>query len=197
MATKPLPDQALLNKLLRYEPETGKLFWRARPIEMFSSGGVGAKATHRTWNSKYAEKEAFPCSKPKGARGYIQAQIFKKKYLAHRIIWKMVTGDDPSLIDHINGDKTDNRFANLRDVSELENGQNLAMHSRNSSGCTGVMWNKQFERWHAFISVMGKRRHLGLYKSKDEAVLARKAGERKYGFHPNHGRKRPGAPMPI
>lgn len=190
MAAKPLPDQVLLLKLLRYEPETGRLFWLPRTPDLFKDGGIGRDAMCRAWNARNAGREAFPCTAPKGARGYVQAQIFKRKYLKHRIIWKLVTGDEPDQIDHINGDKADNRFANLRSVTCAENMRNLARHSHNKSGCTGVFWNDQFDRWQAHITVGGHTRHLGLHRNKDAAIRARKAAERRLGFHPNHGRQR-------
>jgi len=188
MATKPLPDQALLLKLLRYEPETGKLFWLPRPLEMFSDHGIGAELNCRNWNRRYANREAFPCASPKGAKGYVQAQIFRGKYQAHRIIWKMVTGEEPDQIDHISGIRADNRFSNLRAVSCAENKRNLGIDKRNKSGCTGVLWHKAAGKWWASIQKDGQRHNLGLYENLENAVRARKAAERRLGFHPNHGR---------
>lgn len=190
MAIKPLPDQATLLKLLRYEPETGKLFWLARPPEMFSDGGIGRSATHQAWNRRYPDTEAAPCQKPKGARGYRQINLCGRKYLVHRVIWKMVTGQEPPEVDHISGDKADNKWRNLRASDTVANKKNMAMQGRNKSGCTGVFWNNQLSRWQAFISVGKKRKHLGVHKDRDAAIRARKAAERHYGYGPNHGRKR-------
>lgn len=190
MAAKPLPDADLLRQLLRYEPDTGKLFWRERPLEMFKSGGSGQEFYWRIWNDRYAEQEVSPMDRPKGSRGYRIVGIFKSKYLFHRIAWKIVTGEDPDEIDHINGDTADNRWCNLRNVTTAENKRNLAKSTRNRSGCTGVFWNSQFNRWQSFITVGLKTKHLGLHKTKESAIRARKSAEREMGFHPNHGRKK-------
>ncbi len=189
MAAKPLPDQALLLKLLRYEPETGKLFWRERPIEMFSDGGKGRAKNCSIWNERHAGTEAAPCPSPKGSKGYRLIGLFKSKFLAHRLIWKMMTDDEPPEIDHINGNKADNRFCNLRASDTKDNKRNLRTPTHNKSGTCGVFWNKQLNRWHAHITVNGKTYHLGVHLNKDDAIRARKAGERRFGFHPNHGRK--------
>jgi hypothetical protein len=190
MAVKPLPDQETLLKLLRYEPETGKLYWRERPVSMFRPGNTSSEHNCKVWNAAHAGREAYPCKNPRGSRGYVQANLLGSKYLKHRIIWKMMTGQDPIEVDHINGDKSDNRWMNLRAVGRRENSKNLCLHERNNSGCTGVFWNNQFSRWQASISANGRRMHLGLHTSKESAIIARKAAERDLGFHPNHGRKR-------
>lgn len=190
--TKALPDRSLLLALLRYDPSTGKLFWRERPIEMFGAGNSSQHSNLQNWNKRYAGQEAFPCERPTGARGYVQANILGKKYLKHRVIWKMVTGEEPPEIDHDNGLKWDNRWQNLIASDRQGNSKNLALRSTNRSGATGVFWNKAFKRWQANIFVAGKRIHIGLFTDKDQAILARKAAERKYGFAPRHGTKRKG-----
>lgn len=189
MAAKPLPAQSTLLKYLDYSMGTGRFYWRERSVADFSKGGIGAENSCRIWNDRYAGKEAWACGNPKGSRGYVQANFLGKKYLKHRIAWKYVTGEEPDEVDHINGDRTDNRFANLRSVTRAENSKNAAIFGHNTSGCTGVFWNKQCRRWHATIHLKGKTRHLGVFLSKDDAIRARKAGEREMGFHPNHGRR--------
>jgi hypothetical protein len=106
METKPLPSQSELSKLLRYEPETGRLIWRPQ------SGRV------KEWNTKYAGQEAFAHVND---RGYRCGRIAGRDYKAHRIIWKLVHGHDPEYIDHINMDRGDNRLCNLRSVTHAEN----------------------------------------------------------------------------
>jgi hypothetical protein len=173
-------DIGLLLEYLEYCPDTGRLLWRERARERFST-----LRGYATWNSRYAGKEAgTPFT------GYISISIHKNRILAHRIAWAMYFGEWPEAdIDHINGDRRDNRIKNLRSVSRGENRKNSAMHSRNTSGVSGVDWFKPAQLWRARIHDDGKEITLGYFKDMDSAVAARKAAEPKYGYHPNHGRR--------
>lgn len=185
MATRQLPDADLLRKLLRYDPETGKLYWRERPVEMFEGGKYPAERLADFWNRKNAGKEAFTAK----TQGYGHGAINGQKFRAHRAIWKMMTGDEPEFIDHINGSRDDNRWCNLRSISKADNAKNARLRSANKSGCPGVSWRPDFERWTVRIKADGKLHLLGSYRRLEDAVRARKAAERRLGFHPNHGRK--------
>lgn len=189
MAAREMPDRAALLKLLTYDADTGKLFWKERPVHVFHSGNTSKEHNAKTWNNRHAGREVAPCRSPKGSRGYAQMTIMGAKYRVHRIIWKLVTGEEPIEVDHIDGNRTNNRWANLRSISRSENAKNRAMVKRNTSGASGVFWSKQTNRWQAWLSVDGKRKHLGLFKDRGAAILARKSAERKSGYHPNHGRK--------
>ena len=92
-------------------------------------------------------------------------------------------------MDHINGNRRDNRIENLRVVTVAENNKNLKTFKTNKSGRMGVHFDKSCRRWRAYIRYNGKRRHIGLYGSFEEASKARAKAEIKYGYHPNHGRK--------
>lgn len=174
-----LPPKTLL-ELLRYETETGKLFWRARPVEMFKTTRDAA-----AWNTRFAEKEAFVT---KLKEGYLTGIIHYRKYFAHRVIWAMVTGEWPrDQIDHKDHDRANNRFGNLRESSQSENCRNKSRQHSNKSGVTGVHWYKAGGKWAAQIAVDGKQIHLGYFTDKAEAAEARLAAEIKHGFHPNHG----------
>ena len=181
-----LPPQEYLRKILDYAPETGLLSWRERTQEMFSSGGNGAEVNCKNWNAQFANKQAFKNLHPDG---YKQGHIKRKKYLAHRVIWKLVTGVDPEQVDHINGNPADNRWINLRDVTQAENHRNKAVHKNNTSGKVGVCWYKRDNKWGARIKVKGAFIHLGSFDSFEDACAAREAAEIKYGFHKNHGRR--------
>ena len=88
--------------------------------------------------------------------------------------------DDSRLeVDHINGDKWDNRKCNLRIVTHADNMKNRKLDKRNKSGYTGVKETKT-GTWNAQIYCDGKYINLGTYKTKEEAVKARKSGEEKY-----------------
>jgi hypothetical protein len=99
----------------------------------------------------------------------------------------MVYGDEPQDIDHINGNRRDNRIANLRAVDRRENMRNARLRSNNTSGIVGVTFSRDRKKWVAQIND-GKVRSLGRFDKFEDAVEARKAAERRAGFHPNHGR---------
>ena len=186
MAKQDIPTPEELRKLLRYEPETGKLFWRERTPDMFTEGKQSLEHKCSKWNSCYANKEALKQTKNDG---YKRGLIWRQTYPAHRIAWAVFYGSWPSdQIDHINGVKDDNRISNLRDVTHAENNKNKSMQSNNTSGVNGVRWNKADRKWRAFITVEKKFKYLGGFQEIEDAIAARKAAEVKYGFHPNHGR---------
>ena len=181
MASKPLPSPEVLRQLLRYDPESGKLFWKERqPTE-----GIRTDALPQ-WNGKWAGKEAFTSV---NANGYRFGKFMKTGYLAHRIAYTMFYGYPPDgHIDHINGVKDDNRITNLRVVSSTENALNKPRKRTNTSGYTGVWKTPASKKWQASITYRYKPHHLGYFDSLEEAAAARKAAEKAYGFHPNHGR---------
>lgn len=175
----------VVSKLLRYEPETGKLFWRTRDLSFFKAGKQPAEHSFRKWNTRYAETEAFTS---KDRDGYLIGDIFNKTYRSHRVVWLLATGEWPcDQLDHINGVKTDNRLANLREVDNLTNGKNQRLSLRNTSGAVGVRWSKRHEKWIANIKASGRNIYIGLFEDFEEAVAARKSAEAYYGFHKNHG----------
>jgi hypothetical protein len=164
--------------LFRYEGRTGRLFWKRRPRWRFESD-----IRYRAWNGQYADREAFTTLCNGHRRGIYDGQHI----YAHRIIWKLKTGEEPPEIDHINGNPADNRWKNLRAANRTINNRNSPRRSDNASGVTGVC--ARGERWIAQIMAYGQVRHLGVYATKEEAIAARKAAEAAFGFHSNHGRK--------
>lgn len=179
MAPKPLPDQDTLLKLLRYEPETGRLFWRRRSADFFASGAQSASHRCGRWNSTYAGTEAFTTTDRKG---YRYGSIANEKMRAHRVIWKMQHGFEPAEIDHINGDPSDNRLSNLRASTRQQNGKNLAVRASNTSGKTGVRYHPVKQNWQAYICVNTRFLHLGCFATFEAAVAARAKAEQKYSF---------------
>lgn len=120
--------------------------------------------------------------------GYLRIMIDGKDYLAHRLAYLYITGSFPTnQVDHINHSKDDNRWINLRLVSNQENHRNQSMRVDNKSGFNGVYWSKHANKWHSQIRSNGKKKHLGYFKDLDEAITARKKANIKYGFHLNHG----------
>jgi hypothetical protein len=184
MAQKALPEQSVLLQLLRYEPETGKLFWRDRGVEWFPAATQNRSSSLcRLWNERYAGKEAFTCV----SDGYRTGAILSSNYKAQRIIWKMRTGAEPCQIDHVNGTRSDNRLENLRNVTMSENAKNRRIPANNRTGLIGVY------RWsngrNVYWVVTSPEKSSGNYfHCVGQAIAARKAVEAKLGFHPNHGR---------
>lgn len=183
----------LCRQLLRYEPETGKLFWRERSADTFSPyrnrwGGINsAEVMAKTWNSTRSGIEAFTCI---NANGYLSGRIDRKGFLAHRVIWAMVTGAWPeNSIDHIDGSRTNNRFDNLREADHRINGMNTQLRTDNKSGRIGVHWCSKTGKWAAEIMVNQKTIYLGRHIDLADACAARDAAENLYGFHKNHGRQ--------
>lgn len=174
MAAKPLPDIDTLHQLLRYEPETGKLFWKERDD------------VRPGWNTRWAGKEAFTAV---DGHGYKMGRISYTIFRAHRVIMAMANGEWPTEeVDHINGVRDDNRLSNLRLVSRSENARNLRRPSDNTSGHVGVSWHKASRKWRASIKTNGEQKYLGIFTKKADAIAARNAAEAELGFHRNHGR---------
>jgi len=123
-----------------------------------------------------------------GNKGYIRLKVDGRQYQAHRVAWLIMTGEWPENdIDHINHDRADNRFINLREATCMENARNQKLRKTNKSGVCGVRLNKKKTKWDAQIQVVGKIIHLGAFDKFENAVKVRKEAEEKYGFHPNHG----------
>jgi len=169
MAIKTLPEQEVLLQLLRYEPDTGKLFWLERGVEFFENG-VGQYTAGRAaavWNARFAGAEAFTAL----SRGYPYGQIFNTKYLAHRVIWKMHTGEDPDdVIDHVSGRITDNRIENLRAASQTQNARS-SRRAHGKSRFKGV-YVARGGKFGARIAVNGKTIHLGTFLTEEDAARA-------------------------
>lgn len=167
-----------LRERFRYDAKTGKLFWREAGPEHFK-----LRRTHLMWNTRFAGEEVGALLNP----GYLYVNLKKSVMLVHRIIWVIVYGYWPEQVDHINHVRTDNRLSNLREVNASGNAQNTSLPADNTSGRIGVYWFKQRNTWYARIKVGPKNHHLGYFKEKNDAIAAREAAERKFGFHANHG----------
>ena len=178
-------DPALLPHLLTYDPETGALTWRERPVSMFARGKQTAEHVCARWNNKHAGEPAFT-SKLQGR--YFVGTLLGSNVRAHRVIWAIMTGEWPEHeIDHIDGNGLNNRWANLRDVSHDANGKNSKRPSDNTSGIVGVSQMRD-GRWQAYINRDRKRINLGAFKAKGDAIAARKSAEVECNYHRNHGR---------
>jgi hypothetical protein len=173
----PTPDE--LRNIVEYSPETGKIFWRERPVSYFCDA-----RSAKSWNSKHAGKEAFTTL---DGAGYLYGRVNRIALAAHRVAFAMVNGRWPNThVDHLNRNKSDHRISNLREASPEINGKNCKRRSDNKTGVTGVV--RDGEIYRAEICSAGKRFSLGKFQSIEHAAIARRAAEKVLGFHENHGR---------
>lgn len=155
----------LVRELLDYDPETGVFLHRTKRRGS-KQGSVAGTTT---------------------ANGYRFVAINRKQYLAHRVAWLYVHGVWPTgQIDHVNGIKTDNRIANLRDVPQELNMQNQrhAQRHKSSTKLLGVHFAKESDRWYSQIRINGKSRHLGMFATDTEAYEAYLKAKRQ--LHPGN-----------
>lgn len=172
MKQHPTVDE--LRAVLNYDPDTGSLTWKAREVDP------------KNWNARHAGKPAFQTV----IRGYLCGAVNRVLLRGHRVAWAIHYGKWPTHeIDHINGDKQDNRIVNLRDVTAAENRRNQRLRSNNNSGKIGVCYIPSRGNWRASITHDGQRVFLGSFASLSEAISARSAAEIQFGYHPNHGRQ--------
>jgi hypothetical protein len=148
-----------LKLLLRYDSETGLIYWVAK-----GKGMIKKKAAGTLLHS-----------------GYLGICIGPKRWQAHRVAWALHHGEWPKdQIDRINGVKTDNRICNLREATNCQNSKNLGLSKANKSGTKGVSYEKYTDRWKATIRVDGKSISIGRFNSIEEAAQARKLADQKH-----------------
>lgn len=128
--------------------------------------------------------------KGKTKSGYCRVSYKNKRYYLHRFIWFYMTGEWPERqLDHVDGDRANNRFKNLRQATQKENCRNIGLKVNNTSGYMGVYRRSDGKKWCAGLKVNGKEVYLGSFDSKEQARDARKAADKKYGYHENHGER--------
>jgi len=141
-------DQKTIKEMLNYNPETGMFTWIVVPNNTIKIGMIAGKLM---------------------PNGYIHIGLNKRMYYAHRLAFLWMTGSFPKeTVDHINRKKSDNRWENLRPASTSENMINR-ISTRNTSGCKGVYWHKNAQKWHARGTKNKTSKSLGLFASLEEA----------------------------
>ncbi len=145
--------QAKLKSILTYDEDTG-LFHRRIDRRKFKAG----------------ERAGYfdPSS------GYIRIGVEGILYMAHRLVFLYMEGYMPeNEVDHKDGCTWNNRYLNLREVTDRCQQQNRKVSKRNKSGFTGVLWHKQNQKWRAYVTVDRKQIMLGMYDCVLDAALAR------------------------
>jgi len=162
MKAKPLPPLEELKEFLDYNPDTGIFTWKKQKAKKTKVGeNAGRTTTKNYFTIKF---------------NYIEYQV-------HRLAYYMYHGIDPleKIVDHIDGDKTNNKINNLRLATVSQNGMNrVGLASNNTSGATGVRWYEKIKKWSARISIDGVETSLGYFTKKEDAIQARKEAEIKY-----------------
>jgi len=163
--------QSQLKEVLNYNSDTGIFVWRRTVSPKGVKGNIAGTIN---------------------GRGYRHLGYKGRIYRLHRLAFLYVKGHFPKdQVDHINQNKLDNRWINLREVTSQENNRNLPLSSRNKSGVVGVFWDKSCSKWKAVIWNQGKAVNLGHFFDKFEGICARMSAHNKYGYHENHGRTKP------
>lgn len=163
-----LPSAKVLNDFLNYDPETGILTWKMRPSNRVKIGEEAGRILHDR----------------------VEVGFMKKRYFANRLIWRMVTGEDPGnmQVDHIDVNPLNNRWDNLRLATQSSNNHNMKKPSTNTSGVKGVSWCSERKMWKAQLCTNGKRKHIGRFVNKEDATEAiREYREKMHGEFHNHG----------
>ncbi len=141
-----------LKKQLSYDPTTGKFI---RVVALCNRIRIGDVA-----------------GTPNG-RGYIKLRVnARSPVFAHRLAWLYVYGYFPKELDHINGNRSDNRIENLREVDRKQNCENQKLRSTNKTGFRGVYWNKLEQKYKAQVGHNRELHHLGTFDNLKEAVQA-------------------------
>lgn len=144
--------QEYLKQIVAYDHETGAFFWTG--VKKFTTSGSAA-GTLKT-------------------NGYLSICIDYRLYQAHRLAWLYFYGSEAiGYVDHINGNRSDNRIANLRDVSQVVNMHNVYLpNTNNRSGFRGVYWAADQQRFLARINICGKVKHIGSFLNPEDASRA-------------------------
>lgn len=136
----------VVREYFRYCPETGEVYWKKSPATSIPEGSLAGG---------------------KDSRGYMKVQLKGRQLYLHRIVFILMGEHLPkgSQVDHINGDKSDNRWSNLRIATARQNCANRKPPENKTSGVVGVCWDKRKRKWRAYC----RHKHLGYFDCPVEA----------------------------
>lgn len=151
--------------LFAYDPSSGLLRWNVRPASDFPSTRVA-----KIWNTRFAGRDAGSTDH----HGYREIGVDNRAFKAHRLVWLWVTGEWPSGdIDHLDGNRLNNQFTNLRDVARRVNCENRrSVRSDSGTGLLGAHFHKASQLFHACIKAQGTKHSLGYFKTAEAAHAA-------------------------
>ena len=188
---RPLPELSYLKERLLYEPNTGEVRWMTRPVEHFKdTAHMTREQNCDKWNARHANKVAGTTTK----LGYRQISLDGVLYLGHRLAFFMGNGLEPRLIDHLNGDRSDNRLCNLACVVQADNNKNSSIRSDNTTGIAGVRFTPHISKrspWRVDGYIGGKLTYVGAYSTLLEAAASRKSWMNRNGYSFRHGTDQP------
>ena len=163
--------QERVRELLSYDPTTGIFSWRV--VRCGHKAGTGGTI------------KAGSVAGGNGSASYRRIGIDGVRYKAHRLVWMYVHGRWPAeLIDHINGDRDDNRITNLREATKSENGENQRKAKAGTkTGILGICWHQEAKKFMASITVGGKQKYLGCFHTAEEAHQAYLVAKRELHSH--------------
>jgi len=159
---------------------------KERLEELFEYDKSTGNFIRKCTTSSNAKKHTIAGYKTK--EGYIKISIDGKKYLAHRLVWLYVYGYMPKQIDHIDHNRANNTICNLRDTTQKENCKNSSLRKDNTTGISGVYFDKKRKLFKVQISKGNKDLFFGRYKSFKEAVKVRNSAYFELEYHKNHGK---------
>ena len=177
-----LPSCSELYRLFSYNPETGEFLWRPR---------LGSTQGDKAFTTRFGGKPAGYIQKQKAGLRYRSLILthFKQRCFAHRIIWKMMTGQEPpDFLDHKDGNGLNLRWNNLRQATNSENMCNGSIPKSNTSGIKGVFWDTERQKWRAQIKKNKKLTILGRFDTLEEAATIVSAA--RVDFHGEFARHR-------
>lgn len=178
MAALPLPPIEFLRECFSYDPATGEFVWKTRPKHHFHDD-----ARCNNWNSIMAGKPAF---QTRCGKGYLRCEVVyegrRVRLGAARVAFKLMTGEEPEMVDHINRQVDDNRFINLRASDNSKNQANT--NRRGDRGLPKGVFLEGGRFVSRAYSANGVRKYLGTFKTPAEAHAAYRAhSENRYGEH--------------
>lgn len=160
---------------LAYDPINGLFHHKFR---------LGQTRGDNIFNAKFGGRRAGSVDT---STGYRVICVDGERWYEHRLAFLLMTGSMPPFVDHLNGVRDDNRWANLREATKQVNCRNAALPRHNTSGHVGVAWVGRLAKWRAEISLNNKTIVLGHFSELANALAARDAANKANGFSERHG----------